>query len=203
MKNEGFYILNPQAPDLQATYLVSGIGRSGTTMVSRILCSFNIPMSLDRVSHKTNEDLDFREVVLTRDYNKYQALVLERNKRFKRWGFKSPAARADLLKWTSFLRNPRVIFIFRDLLAVALRQSMYDKRTICSSLEVIANGYRKSLAKIFECNCPVFLMSYEKALAHPKEMYENLSTFCGVSHSSFNSALIKSVINNGDQRYFT
>jgi len=104
--NPGTFILNPSPAGDEASVLVTGLGRSGTTMVSRVLSALGLFMG-ERVSKGTNEDKDFRNIIKSGSLGKFKKLCRERDEQFKRWGFKYPAARHNLVELTAAMRSPR------------------------------------------------------------------------------------------------
>jgi hypothetical protein len=116
------------------TYVVIGNPRGGTSMIAGLLAMAGVTMGAES-GNKFFEDvgfLDAREpinVILEEEnparrqmLGRLVELVEKRNDRFKIWGWKDPLAMyyADLL--VPILRNPIFVFIWRDPLAIALRE---------------------------------------------------------------------------------
>ncbi len=112
--------MNESPAGEQASVLVTGLGRSGTTMVSRILSALGLFMG-DRLSRSTNEDKEFRKIIKTGNMAEFEEHCRRRDERFDRWGFKFPAARHNLSELVLAMRSPRVVVTSRDPLATVLR----------------------------------------------------------------------------------
>jgi hypothetical protein len=108
------------------TVIVSGVGRSGTSMTAGILNTLGIPMD------KTNnlavfEDEEFVSSVLYFDYARMHLLADKRNAESPRWGFEFPSLQNHiLLPQHSLFRNHHLIVVMRDPVVVATRAHMSD-----------------------------------------------------------------------------
>ena len=198
--NPGTFILNDSAAGEQASVLVTGLGRSGTTMVSRVLSALGLFMG-DKVSRGTNEDKEFRNIIKKSKMAEFKRLCRDRDERFDRWGFKYPAARHDLPKLVDSMRSPRVVVTSRDPLATAIRAADATRADVLPTLE---DGLRRTLrlmATVEKLPCPVLLLSYEKALTRPRECVSTLAAFCGIAADSETLEAAAKTIRNGDQVY--
>ena len=100
------------------------------------------------------------------------------------------------------MRNPRVIFVFRDILAVAKRNHLALNMDVQEALGLATRSYVKALKRLEESQCPALLLSYEKCLADPEFAVQRIAEYCGVSLTRKITGAAKAVIRNGDARYF-
>lgn len=182
------------------TIVATGVGRSGTTMVSRILGELGVFMGAS-LTGPTHEDAEVKQCVKTSDEERFARLCRLRDAGHDVWGFKNPGFRDLLPLWEKHLRNPRVIFIFRDILAIAMRNHLALDMDVLEALGLATRSYDKALRRLSESQCPALLLSYEKCLAAPDEAVQRIGEFCGVSLSAAGVAAATAAIRNGDPRY--
>jgi hypothetical protein len=199
--NSGCWVLRPAPLRAETTIVVTGVGRSGTTMIARILSELGVFMGAS-LAHRTNEDNDVKQCVKDGDEAGFERLCRLRDEQHKTWGFKNPAFRDRIPDWEKHLRNPRVIFLFRDVLAIALRNHIVLNIDVQEALALATRSYVKALKRLEESGCPALLLSYEKCLAAPDLAVARIAEFCGVSPNAEILAAASSVIQNGDERYF-
>src|SRR5437588_9464001 len=96
----------------QYTVIILGMPRGGTTVVAGVAqrCGLfigsKLPINL--------EDPDFSHVPI----QTMRESIAKRNETFDAWGWKYPAAARYVDKLIPDLRNPRLIVVWRDLVAV-------------------------------------------------------------------------------------
>lgn len=199
--NPGITILNDAPCGAQATIVATGLGRSGTTMLARCLSALDIPMG-PRTSARTGEDKEFVPSVKENDRDAFRALCRVRDAQHDKWGFKLPAMRGRLASFLPEARNPRVIVVFRDLLAVSLRNNLTFNADFLQDMHKAAAGYARMIQQLEQIDSPTLLISYEKALLNPGNCVAAIAGFCGVSMSDEVAAEIgRRVIRNSDRMY--
>ena len=156
--NTGCWVLRPAALPAEATIVATGLGRSGTTMIARVLSELGkfIGASL---AHRTSEDMDVKQYAKAGDEAGFERLCRLRDAGHPVWGFKNPGFRDHLPLWEKHLRNPRVIFVFRDILAVAQRNHLALNMDLQEALGLAARSYVKALKRLEENQCPALLLS--------------------------------------------
>ena len=108
------------------TFIVSGLGRGGTTMVATALRDVGIPMGV--LFHEAAvEDLDVFFALGQSDRTVLDTLIAQRNRQHTNWGFKIPNIHG-LLQYRELarFRNPHLILIFRDPVAITQRAALSD-----------------------------------------------------------------------------
>lgn len=169
-------------------------------MVSRVLSEIGVFMGT-ALTPNSNEDKEFQSLVKARDYVEFARLASARDQRHAVWGFKSPGLRSDLSGFSPHLRNPRLIVTFRDILAIAVRNSSELNTDVAQSLRTAAISYSKLIIQLEKLSCPIMMISYEKALQFPENTVSEIAGFCGVNLSDEQTTVIARSILNGDDRY--
>lgn len=198
--NKGVWIANPAPVEPQVTIAATGLGRSGTTMIARILHELGLYMG-EKVSERTHEDKKILQTIKTKDIKRFQKICKQRNEEHDIWGFKCPALRGMLVKFTNRMRNPRLIVTYRDVLSISLRNNIALDAEIVSTMKTAAKGYSYLINAVEAANVPTLMISYEKALQFPENTVEEIAKFCGLPMDEATKARAVAVIQNGDPRY--
>jgi hypothetical protein len=174
--NNGLLLCQPLSePPSQATLLIEGVARAGTSGMASLAQSAGWNMGAKPPSW---EDPDWiHGVKFGADI---EALVSRRNIEHVRWGFKYPGLlNVWCNKWERFLsqlRNPRVVIMYRDVVAVDCRAwSAVRNHSILDAMTQLQRLTRWAIGTSF----PVALVSYEKLLQHPDGLRDGLETFLG------------------------
>jgi hypothetical protein len=184
--NLGTLVLRPAThhPDntgAPITVIVSGIGRSGTSMTAAVLGALGIPMGKTRSA--VTEDEEFLHSLLYFDYQRMAKLIEVRNQENARWGFKFASLQNHLLPpQMSYFRNPHLIVVMRDPVAISTRAGLSDP-DIKSDAEAFANVVAQSADManfLTKAACPTLLLSYEKFISFPDHAIDVIAAFCGL-----------------------
>lgn len=162
------------------TFIISGIGRGGTTMVAALLREAGVYIG-ERVSDLVHEDYEFLDALRSRDPAHLDALIAQRNGRGGDWAFKAPTLIGylqpqDLVRF----RNPHLLFVFRDPVAIAVRHGAAEHTDPMAALRDIANASAGMAEFVDNADCPALLMSYEKAILFPDALVDAVTRFCGL-----------------------
>lgn len=201
LKNDGVSVFGVSQKPTQRTIIVLGIARSGTSMAAKALEEIGVFMGDHR--HKAvYEDKRLAEA-LERNTDNLGDIVDEYNNRFDVWGFKRPGPmvwnylETDIKKF----RNPHIVVMFRDPLAISKRNNI----SVGSSLE---NELRKTSKLTIDLvdfalsiNVPKMMVSYEKAAMSPDYFVGKLIEFTGLRPSSRAIQNATSSIVNGPEIY--
>ncbi len=167
------------APGHNKTFIISGIGRGGTSLVATVLQKAGLYLG-EHLSKIVTEDQEFHEILRSRNLSNLDALIARRNAAHASWGFKIPDLHvmmtyADLQRF----RNPHLVLIFRDPLAIAQRNVIAEHYNPISALRNSADALAMLARFVTLTTCPALLISYEKALINPPEFVDSLAAFCG------------------------
>ena len=164
------------------TVIVSGVGRSGTSMVAKLLDALGIPMG------KTDglavfEDKDLNRALFHFDYNLVRELIRNNDAARQRWGFKFASLQNHIFPpQLEYFRNPRLIIVMRDIVATASRSNISDdeKKTVEETLINVTKQTSDMVNFINNTPYPTLVVSYEKFVGLPDKGIEAVADFCGI-----------------------
>jgi hypothetical protein len=156
-------------------------------MVAKVLAWLGVPMGVPTTEPVVlnYEDPDFVTLLhLTSQGNvdrvRLKELIAARNKVHPVWGFKVPMAIMTIRLLESELRHPYFIFVFRDLLAAALRSKLASEADVLVSLRLYGALYGQIWNFLEHTNSPCMLASYEKAIRNPDLFTGKVAEFTGM-----------------------
>src|SRR5579875_3066597 len=183
--NPGVIHLGPPAlgSHLPRTFIITGLGRSGTSMTAAIFGKLGL-LSVEDAYPVTLDDREFLHVLTGRDRAGLRGVIGRRNARDFAWAFKIPSihgflAAAEL----ELFRAPHVIVMMRDLAATARRHAIAEGMDQGAALFETAQGMADLVKFLGALRCPVLVVSYEKALGYPAGFVGALLAFAGVDEA--------------------
>lgn len=183
--NIGLYSANLGPAPAKRTFVVIGVGRGGTSMVAGVLSSVGIDMG--RLSGVTFEDLDIRDVTKNFPSTEWMENLMpifeRKNKKLDIWGFKVPKFSKHLMELSSVLRNPVFIFVFRDPVAIAVRNVVSTSIEFSYSMKHTLMNYKLFAEFIETTKQPLVAISYEKAIIEPELMVRTLVELLAIDAS--------------------
>lgn len=198
--NKGF-IVNRQNAETGRTFIVTGLHRSGTSLVAALLRQAGLFIGGD-ANDVVYEDQEIAKPLTTRDRTALRQLIATRNADHPRWGFKYPrlchALKAADLDWFD---RPRVIVTFRDPVSMAVRTSLSEYREPMRAMADIIADQAAMMAFIGELGCPSLLLSYEKMLMFPQDFIDVMLAFCDIPRRGELRARLLAVIEPNRPRY--
>lgn len=202
VKNEGIIELNSkEVEDEQRTVVVMGISRSGTSMTALVLDALGVFMG----SEKKDASFEDHEVfeALEKNHNAlpFEKIVQERNKNYRVWGWKRPDAVMYAEKFEHVIKNPHYIFMFRDHIAISMRNMIANNTDAIANLEIAQNRFNKIIQFIKNSKYPMLLISYEKALQNPHNFINKLSDFLKISPTTEEKKIALKTIQPDDPSY--
>lgn len=186
LRNKGVITLRPPDPSGRTlqnprTLILSGVARSGTSMVARVLHGAGVYLGdhMDRVVFEDNEfSALFDQAEL--DLDQFQTLLHRRDDQFPIWGFKRPHLHVHGPAPLRLCRNPFVVLTVRDPVAIAERNAISEQRDPLQSMSLAIDDLQQMLHFSRALECPVMLISYEKAVSQPAGFVTRLLEFCGL-----------------------
>jgi hypothetical protein len=172
------YLNRPAAqPNAPRTLILTGLARSGTSMLAQAVRAAGIFIGAT-ANNVVHEDTEIAEALDAGDMATLNSLIAARDADHEVWGFKRPNLHAlisppDLRRF----RNPHLVVIFRDIAAIAQRNVISEQLEPWPVLEEAAAAQQAQLDFLRGVNCPLMLMSYEKALAFPELFVQALCDF--------------------------
>lgn len=168
MENTGCITLNPASETVsQKTFVVIGMERSGTSMAAQLLhqCGVFMGAGLGATYENPFFSNKLRALHNTRNpayLDEIAAEIARLNEAHGNWGWKFPSLVFPRLYET--LRNPRLIFVFRDHVAIAKRMTVSGRLSFPEALKYVAFHQRMITEYALITRLPALLVSYEKAI---------------------------------------
>ncbi|WP_158931321.1 hypothetical protein [Acidisphaera sp. S103] len=186
MVNKGFIVNRPDAgaPGRGGrTFIVTGLHRSGTSLVASVLRQVGIFMGTE-INDLVHEDEGIAKILMARDFASLTRLIRERDAAYGTWGFKfpmlaKPLKPADLARFS----DPHIIVPFRDPVSIAVRKSLSEYQDSMRALRIAVEEQAAMVAFVEQLRCPSLLLSYEKSLVFPGDFIDAILQFCGLPRS--------------------
>jgi hypothetical protein len=157
-----------------------GLTRSGTSMLSSLLQTLGVYMG-DAVDKAVYEDVEVARYIDAGDFKGLSSFASARNAKHAVWGFKRPNAYKVLPELVPLLRQPRLIVMFRDVLAIAMRNHVSMQMDVIPALPRYVREYEELVRNIALLQCPMLLVSYEKFIQFPEESISRTAAFAGIT----------------------
>jgi hypothetical protein len=174
------------ASGMPRTLIVMGAARGGTTMVAQILHDLGIFMGQGLNSTYQDDAMSnisrglFHGQIDIND-PRIEQLLRQRDQEFNIWGWKFPQHIFETLYARA--RNPHVIAIFRDPVAIATRESVSQGYSVESCFERALEQITKLGEFISSIPYPCLTVSYERGLMKKTELVDALVDFAGIAAS--------------------
>ena len=164
----------------EKTLLITGLARSGTSMLAALLQAAGVWLG-DHVYQPINEDAEITQMLRARDFTRLDALIGRQNAKAPVWGFKMP----DLHQFLQHdemvrFRNPHLMVIFRDPVAVAARNMLSEQVDGTQAIIEATSAMHALTQFVRASHLPFLFLSYEKALVFPRVFIDNVLDFCGI-----------------------
>ena len=181
-----------EPPKAEKTLIVVGCGRGGTSLVAGAAIILGVPMGADKesVNHEDVElvnaaqgrDVDGRPMNRAADsvIQNLRGLIQGRNESNSVWGWKDPSADLYLEEVSGEVRNPLVVFVNRDMAAIA--QSEFNKMqySIEQAYEQALHRFSRYWSLLQKLQWPTLLVSYERAALDPEALLCEMADFIGL-----------------------
>lgn len=185
----------------QRTIIVSGIGRSGTSMIASVLAGIGVLSAADAYP-ATMDDREFLHLFRFKDTDGVAAAIQARDSRNDVWAFKLPSIHGYMEPdGIRAFRNPRMVMVFRDPVATAIRHSIAEY--VDAEFSFFENiQAMQDIARFMQSvDCPMLLVSYEKAISFPDHLVLALAEFCGVSVDAIQQNRLRAIIQPDNRAY--
>ncbi len=155
----------------EKTVIVVGVQRGGTSMVAGVVRELGINLG-DNLGNN-HEDPEF----LSKDLDVIRATIARKNAARDVWGWKMPHSSEYLLELLPDVRNPHVIIVFRNLLAMAESQMKRSETIFERAFRFSLNRLNQVGSIVNEINAPLMLVNYESAIGKPGAFIDELVSF--------------------------
>jgi hypothetical protein len=172
LENKGFAFLNAEKINKEKRQIVViGTARGGTSLVAGSLYHLGI-FTGDKSNAPVFEDVLLSEAFEKNDISLARSIAERYSNEHDIWAWKRPAALNYLDEIEKAILNPFYIFIFKDIFAIANRNSISMQADIDKGLSNALTDYAKIVEFTSKTKRPVMLVSAEKALQN-KESFVN------------------------------
>jgi hypothetical protein len=173
--NKGSVIIGDPA-NKNKPIVVVGTARGGTSMIAGALAKLGVFMG-DESVHPVYEDVRLARAFESNNEDEVRAIVNDYNLKSTKWAWKRPSSIDYLGKVGEALGGPLFIFIFKDILSIAQRNSISMLSEIVPSMRSVLSQYSDCLDFIEENDLCAMLISYDKAVADPIFLVNSLVQF--------------------------
>jgi len=178
-------VVNPQPPSPMMTIPIVGVPRGGTTMVAAVVHALGVDLG----PAKDLADHTFEDPMMSQsEFGLQLSHIAKRNHECKVWGWKNPNAVVSIRSMFFCLRNPRMIVVFRDIMATIESEMRFDVanniaplRTFHDLAKATMNWWNDNMEFVTQTAFPVLLVSYERALQMPELFVRDVATFLGIT----------------------
>lgn len=199
--NYGMALLNDAPCGPEATIVATGLGRSGTTMLARIMEEAGLEMG-KKLTTSTREIKRLQSFIKTKERLTFKSFCKKQSRLTPKWGFKLPSFRYVMREYESSIFSPRFVVIFRDILSISLRRNISQGDELLPAMRFAIQDYLRLLEQVQKVKSPVLLISYEKSLQYPERTVAAMLDFMGISLTEERIAEIaKSAVHNANPDY--
>ncbi len=175
--NYGLEVLNkPTFSTDEKTVVVIGVARSGTSMIANVLDQMGVYLG-DQKDKAVFEDVEISKALEQNNISEFKHLIEKRNSKYKIWGWKRPSSFDSIDTILKHVRNPHFVIVFRDPLAISMRNKISMKLDLLENLKQTQEKYLEIIEFIQNTTSPCILISYEKAMFKKLKFIISLGKF--------------------------
>ena len=190
-------VVNPAPPTPRMTVPIVGVPRGGTTMVAAVVHALGMDLGPTKdLAEHTFED----QGMTNPDIGLLLSYIARRNREREVWGWKDPSAVTKIQSIFFALRNPRMVLVFRDMIATIDSEMRFDvakniqpQRTFSDLSQATVNWWVDNMTFIGKTSFPTLMVSYERVLRRPDLFVRDLGAFLGITptHEQLQEALAR------------
>lgn len=177
--NKGITLVG-EAKKAKRPIVVIGTARGGTSMIAGSLAKLGVFMG-DRAVAPVYEDVRLSEAFEKNDYDLAKVIMDEYSSKYEKWGWKRPSSIDYLDIVEKSMDSPSYVFIFKDILSIAQRNSISMLSEVLPGMQNALNQYKNTLKFLDKTNHHAMLVSYDKAVAYPEYLIAALISFYELS----------------------
>ena len=170
-KGHSALVLREGAPGRHMTVLVTGVARGGTSMVAGVVRELGVDLGANLGPN--HEDPQF----LPTAPRAIRKVVAARNAAKDVWGWKMPHAVDHLHRVERRLRNPHVIVVFRNTMAVVRSRMRRQGITADEALRTTLQHQAAAGRAAARTRAALLLVDYEAALREPEAFVDRVAAF--------------------------
>lgn len=174
----------------ERTIVITGVARGGTSLVASICHHLGIPMGK---SGPRYENPWLQRAVLASNLGAMQTFIDVINNHWLVWGWKLPALTNHLEAIQDCVRNPHLIFVFKDPSAVAFRKTqvrtLQDSAVFVKHVGRALAHYQRMQKFAAQSGARCLLVSFERAAKDMPGAVSEIAEFCGISNPDIKSVV--------------
>ena len=179
MINDGIIHLNPAPVRERAMIVITGVGRSRTSMTAQVLQDAGLHIG-DQLDDVVFEDHQMAAHINSGNPKELAEAVEHRSRCRHIWGFKMPGLHCHPHWPRKPFPNMRMIVMVRDPIAISVRHGLAHGVEAAAELARMTMLMQLSVAHAVDLECPVLLASCEKAVTNPEPFLTAILSFCGM-----------------------
>lgn len=201
MENIGIRIMGePPRHHGPISIIVVGLNRSGTSAIGAALHALGVHLG-DKFHPPIYEDSELAHAFREKRWRHLQGIIRAYEAGHSRFAWKLPDSHKHLARIHRYFTNPRYIFVYRDIFAIALRRESALKTETTTSLTRCLESYA-AIVKFIKEHKPYGLhVSYEKLLQNKRIFAQLLCRFCELPADPDALASIESCITPSPDSY--
>lgn len=198
--NSGLFICNNRPAGSQATLLVLGSGRGGTSLVAGVLYHMGIFLG-DECMRPSYEDQKLSRDIYGASGGNPRDTIDDYSSRFDVWGYKQPQALSFIMRHHDQFVEPRLVIVVKDVAAIAVRKVFVLGGDPIDYMYLALEDYQRILRFVSRSKLPAMIASYEKIIADPASFIDALADFAGADVSAEGRAAGLSFVQKGNEEY--
>ena len=201
LRNTGIVRIGPDnQAGVPATVVVVGVPRSGTSMAANALHDAGVFLG-NEYEPGVFEDREVARALENDDMTSLNLLARNNDLMHGVWGFKRPKAYQQMEDVLQQLRAPRIVMVTRDPVAIAVRNNISILQDTIAAIEQAAKATLNIASIISTLSCPALIVSYEKAMAAPRDFCAALLAFLGIADEGGRLERMTAGVQNGPDAY--
>jgi hypothetical protein len=159
------------------TLVICGPGRGGTSIIAYVLLSIGYYLG-DKLRDNNHEDQDIQAAM--GNPSEMDRIIADRNRHFKRWGFKFPRALQHIDWLAGALRNPVFLVVFRNPVATAKTVLRRDPKFRGAGVRGLARALEHGLrnmqlgTQVLMTKAPSILVDIDAARGAPERLVRDI-----------------------------
>jgi hypothetical protein len=165
----------PEKRPAEKTLLVLGQGRGGTSVVAAVADALGVYMGPPNELRNAGsfEAFDFIHGTPARRAE----TVAKNNASHNIWGWKFPYSDALLRQIPEGTRNPHLLFVLRDVVAITQSYAKHTGEVLEAAAEFIYTHNTRLFVAALNTDLPSLLVSFERIKTYPEGFVDSLATF--------------------------
>lgn len=198
----GAFVKNGDKITAKKSIVICGITRGGTSFAASVFGRLGVPFSRksERPIGRRYEHRDLRDAFFNGDAAGIRGISTTFSEQYPVWAWKLPAIQTSPELAAANVTNPHFVIILKEPLSVAARKTDINGKETLKGLKQVLKVYQHLTQIALTASFPVFLISYDRAMAKLPAFLGEAAKFAGVT--SFDLDATIAGIHEDGNRYF-